>query len=224
MHSLGSLKSACHDAGIRNCYHKQTMANLPKLSPFCANGCSRRIKPHRAGYCSRRCFVEHRRQRVVALWQSGALPPRLYFNRTVRRHIIEVAGEKCQRCGWNERNPFTGRVPLEIEHVDGNWENNAPENIGVLCPNCHALTATFRGANRGRGRPGRPGLLESYRVRPEKFPWDKLDADQPLFSTFPGPGTLGYICAVMALRERTHRSQADVAAGRRACAGLREVP
>jgi len=82
------------------------------------------------------------------------LPPRLYFNRTVRRHIIEAVGEKCQRCGWNERNPFTGRVPIEIEHIDGNWQNNAPDNIGVLCPNCHALTATFRGANRGPRSPG----------------------------------------------------------------------
>ena len=69
--------------------------------------------------------------------------------------MIERAGERCQRCGWGELNPFTGRVPLEIEHIDGNWRNNDPANVCVLCPNCHSLTATFRGANRGRGRPGR---------------------------------------------------------------------
>jgi hypothetical protein len=155
---LQLVKSTCHDAGIGDRYHDFEMGNAAKLRPFCANGCAERIKAHSAAFCSQRCQLEHYHQRMIALWRSGALPPRLYFNRTVRRHIIEAAGNKCQRCGWNECNPFTGRVPLEIEHIDGDWQNNAPDNIGVLCPNCHALTATFRGANRGRGRPGRPGL------------------------------------------------------------------
>jgi hypothetical protein len=44
---------------------------------------------------------------------------------------------------------------VEVEHIDGNWRNNLPENLTLLCPNCHALTPTFRGLNRGHGRPGR---------------------------------------------------------------------
>jgi hypothetical protein len=162
------------------------MPNAAKLRPFCANGCARRIRAQSAAFCSQRCQIDHYRERMIALWRSGALPPRLYFNRTVRRHIIEATGEKCQRCGWNERNPFTGRVPLEIEHIDGNWQNNAPGNIGVLCPNCHALTATFRGANRGRGRPGRPGLRDSTPIPVTRISWTVGITEQPLFSMFPG--------------------------------------
>lgn len=41
---------------------------------------------------------------------------------------------------------------VEVEHIDGDWENNSLTNLTLLCPNCHALTPTFRGLNRGRGR------------------------------------------------------------------------
>lgn len=164
------------------------MSNPQKLRPYCANGCGRRIKRQRAAYCSQRCQVDRYHNRLIAQWRAGELPPRHYFNRIVRRHIIEAAGEQCEYCGWRERNPFTGRIPLEIEHVDGNWKNNLPPNIRVLCPNCHALTATFRGANRGRGRPGRPGLTSATVAAPRRrrFRWTDAVADRPLFSTFPG--------------------------------------
>jgi hypothetical protein len=161
------------------------MPNPAKIRPYCANGCARRIKPQRVAYCSQRCQFDHYRQRVISLWQSGALPPRLYFNRTVRRHIIESVGERCQRCSWGERNPFTGQIPLEIEHVDGDWKNNAPANIRVLCPNCHALTATFRGANRGRGRPGRPRYQMAHPAPIRPFSWTGRTSEGPLFSPLP---------------------------------------
>lgn len=43
-------------------------------------------------------------------------------------------------------------IPLEIDHIDGNSENNSEENLRLICPNCHSLTATYKGANRGKGR------------------------------------------------------------------------
>ena len=43
-------------------------------------------------------------------------------------------------------------IPLEIEHIDGNALNNKEENLILLCPNCHSLTKTYRGANRGNGK------------------------------------------------------------------------
>ena len=82
------------------------------------------------------------------------------FNSVLRRHLMQLCGERCQRCGWGDRNPYSGNVPLEVEHIDGDWRNNHPSNIIMLCPSCHSLTTTFRGLNRGRGRPGRPGLRD----------------------------------------------------------------
>lgn len=70
----------------------------------------------------------------------------------MRRYIFEKFNNKCSKCGWSEINPYTNRIPLEIEHKDGNWKNSFEENLELLCPNCHSLTSTYRGANRGNGR------------------------------------------------------------------------
>jgi hypothetical protein len=38
-------------------------------------------------------------------------------------------------------------IPLELEHISGNNKDNSLENLCLLCPNCHALTPTYRGRN-----------------------------------------------------------------------------
>lgn len=52
---------------------------------------------------------------------------------------------KCECCGMTTwlGNP----IPLELHHKDGNRNNNALENYELLCPNCHALTDSYRGKN-----------------------------------------------------------------------------
>jgi len=60
--------------------------------------------------------------------------------------------DKCAKCGWGEINTYTNKIPLEIEHIDGNYKNNNEENLILLCPNCHSLTSTYKGANRNYGR------------------------------------------------------------------------
>ncbi|MFD8430451.1 HNH endonuclease signature motif containing protein [Streptomyces coelicoflavus] len=62
------------------------------------------------------------------------------------------APELCALCGndgiWQGRP-----IPLEVDHVDGDWRNNRVENLRLLCPNCHSITDTYRG--RGKGRASR---------------------------------------------------------------------
>ncbi len=43
-------------------------------------------------------------------------------------------------------------IPIELDHIDGNNENNSLSNLRLLCPNCHALTETYRGKNQSRTR------------------------------------------------------------------------
>lgn len=59
------------------------------------------------------------------------------------------------QCGWNQRHSITHRIPLEIDHIDGNANNNNEDNLRLLCPNCHSLTPHFRNLNRGHGRAWR---------------------------------------------------------------------
>jgi 5-methylcytosine-specific restriction endonuclease McrA len=58
-------------------------------------------------------------------------------------------------CGWNKMNSYTGKIPIQLEHIDGNSENNELSNLKLLCPNCHTLTPTWGGANKGNGRKNR---------------------------------------------------------------------
>lgn len=62
---------------------------------------------------------------------------------------------KCAKCGWGEENPYSHTIPLEVEHIDGNFQNNNEDNLILLCPNCHSLTPTYKGANKGNGRKER---------------------------------------------------------------------
>ena len=63
----------------------------------------------------------------------------------VERHqIIEY---KCEKCGCNGQWQG-GKISLEIDHIDGDNSNNLIENLRYLCPNCHALTETYRGRNK----------------------------------------------------------------------------
>ncbi|MFD3545919.1 HNH endonuclease [Streptomyces sp. NPDC058655] len=42
-------------------------------------------------------------------------------------------------------------ITLQIDHINGDWLDNRPENLRYVCPNCHALTDTWC-----RGRRSRP--------------------------------------------------------------------
>lgn len=68
----------------------------------------------------------------------------------VRRRLAQegIFPLRCQQCGrawWGEQ-----RIPLELDHADGDRRNNRIDNLRLVCPNCHALTLTYRGRNIGR--------------------------------------------------------------------------
>jgi len=109
-------------------------------------------------YCSNKCQADFQYAKYIAAWKAGVksgVQGRFAISNHLRRYLIEKHGEACQRCGWNERHPKTGRVPLNVEHIDGRWNNCREDNLLLLCPNCHSLTLTFGNLNRGNGRSAR---------------------------------------------------------------------
>ena len=63
----------------------------------------------------------------------------------IERH--QVLEYHCQICGC-DGNWQNGTISLEVDHIDGNNTNNEITNLRYLCPNCHALTETYRGRNK----------------------------------------------------------------------------
>ncbi len=53
---------------------------------------------------------------------------------------------QCEECGWAKQSD-DGRIPLELDHINGIRTDNRLENLRVLCPNCHSLKPTHRGRN-----------------------------------------------------------------------------
>lgn len=77
-----------------------------------------------------------------------------YGTSKLRKKLIaaELKAPRCEECGWAKISD-DGRLPLELDHINGDPRDNRLENLRVLCPNCHSLKPTHRGCNRRR-RPG----------------------------------------------------------------------
>lgn len=74
---------------------------------------------------------------------------------TLRKILTKVRGYKCEifDCGvssWLDK-PLT----LQVDHIDGNAGNSLPQNVRLICPNCHSQTPTFGSRNKGNGRKSR---------------------------------------------------------------------
>jgi hypothetical protein len=53
----------------------------------------------------------------------------------------------CEICGWRQV-AADGRIPVELNHVNGVHNDNRIENLRILCPNYHSLQYTHRGKNK----------------------------------------------------------------------------
>jgi len=108
---------------------------------------------HKRGkYCSNECNGIHKSKLHKEKWYLGQL--KTIERVTIRRYLAEDRGYKCELCGqgelWNSK-----KLTLHVDHIDGNAGDNTPNNVRLLCPNCHSQTEFLGGANKGRGRKAR---------------------------------------------------------------------
>lgn len=112
--------------------------------------CGGHVPPRRKQCCSAACrdslyFATHTDVRV----EQGEVAHR----QTLRKYLVRKHGYACASCGLST---WLGqRLPLEVDHIDGNATNNIPTNLRLLCCNCHSITPTWKARNKGNGRQSR---------------------------------------------------------------------
>ena len=110
---------------------------------------------NRNKHCSLNCHIEYTYKIYISRWKDGLESGHTkYFKVTgyIRKYLFKKYNNKCCKCGWGEINQYSKTIPLEVDHIDGNWQNNKEENLELICPSCHSLTSTYRGLNKGNGR------------------------------------------------------------------------
>ena len=103
-------------------------------------------------YCSTKCSTLQRNEILLKKFLNheqinngnNALPS------TIREFLYKKNNYKCELCGYEGYNIKTGKTILQIHHIDGNSKNNYPDNLQVICPNCHAKTENYMALNKGK--------------------------------------------------------------------------
>lgn len=130
------------------------MRKREKREKKCIN-CGNDI-PNRNIYCNNKCQLEYQRKSIFESIEKNDFDRYTKIgsiHEMTKKYLIERFGEKCMSCGWKEKNDYTGIIPIQINHIDGDPHNHNLSNVELLCPNCHSLTKFF--GRRGKGRKDR---------------------------------------------------------------------
>jgi 5-methylcytosine-specific restriction endonuclease McrA len=116
--------------------------------------CNKILTKSQTKFCCQDHCNQYKKEENIKKWLNGEDEgwSGTGIKKFIRTYLLEKNNYKCEKCGWGEKNPFSGLIPLEIHHLDGNYKNNKIENLQVLCPNCHSLTDTYKSMNQDSTR------------------------------------------------------------------------
>ena len=87
----------------------------------CLN-CNKEIKNSNK-YCSNICQKEYEYKMYIKDWKSNkvtGLKGEYQISNHIKTYLFNKHNNKCARCGWGEKNEFTGKIPLEVLRTASN--------------------------------------------------------------------------------------------------------
>ncbi len=78
--------------------------------------------------CSRSCANKNR---SGIKYKNSSPKDKVKSQRALKTRLLEIRGKKCGRCDYGKFEI------LQIHHKDRNRDNNAIDNLELICPNCH---------------------------------------------------------------------------------------
>ena len=123
--------------------------NRKRRVPRYCMTCNVTLQEDNKKFCSSKCFGDYTFLQSIEKIKAGEK----VSVRTLKKYLIQVRGNKCSICHnieWMEQ-----LIPLIMDHIDGNSENEVLGNLRLICPNCDAQLPTYKGKNKGNGRHSR---------------------------------------------------------------------
>lgn len=111
--------------------NKENLWGRSKINKFCDNACQ---------------GVYKWKTQTVPRIESGECTHNSVV--ALKKYIVEKYGKICQECGQTDTHNNKPLV-LQLDHIDGDSDNNHPINLRLLCPNCHTQTDNF--GSKGQG-------------------------------------------------------------------------
>lgn len=85
-------------------------------------------------HCQTREEINARRRRVYAKKKALGMLPSVGPKTKERNALIDERGAVCEICGYNYDSDA-----LQIHHIDMDRQHNSPDNLAVICSNCHSI-------------------------------------------------------------------------------------
>lgn len=66
----------------------------------------------------------------------------------ISANILKHQCSECKLTEWQGQS-----IPIDLDHIDGNPNNNNLSNLRILCPTCHSYTANYCSKNAKKFKP-----------------------------------------------------------------------
>ena len=117
--------------------------STPKTIRDCLE-CGKKTKNKK--FCCQQCSATYKRHLIHEEIRKGNYKNTMSGCRTLKSFLVIERGEKCGCCGLSK---WRGKpIPLDVHHKDGDASNNRPDNLELLCLNCHGITPNFGRKNK----------------------------------------------------------------------------